>query len=106
MAGIELFFFLVAGVLPCFGFRMRTVLITHQCFLAVAEQCLYRAKDFSVSCAALPARRLGVHKELGGDRTRTSDPGWPREVPHHVVLRWTIKMRELAREGCCCWRSG
>ena len=32
LAGIELIFFLVAGTVLCFGFRMRTMLITHRCF--------------------------------------------------------------------------
>jgi len=32
LAGIELIFFLVACVVVCFGFVMKIVLITHQCF--------------------------------------------------------------------------
>ena len=31
-AGIELIFFLVAGILLCFGFSVRRMLITHWCF--------------------------------------------------------------------------
>jgi len=38
-------------------------------FLFAEEQRLHRVKDISASHTALPARRLGVHKELGGDRT-------------------------------------
>jgi len=26
-------------------------------------------------------RRLEVHKDLGGDRTRTADPNWPKGHP-------------------------
>jgi len=29
LAGIELIFFVVAGIVLCFGFRMRIMLITH-----------------------------------------------------------------------------
>ena len=29
LAGIELFFFIVAGIMLCFGFSMRRMLITH-----------------------------------------------------------------------------
>lgn len=47
-------------------------------FLLVIEQCLHRAKDFPASLAALPERRLGIHKNLGGDTARTADPGWPK----------------------------
>lgn len=38
-------------------------------FLFAEEQRLHRVKDISASHTALPASRLGVHKELGGDRT-------------------------------------
>ena len=31
-AGIKLIFFLVAGIVLCFGFRMRIMLVTHWCF--------------------------------------------------------------------------
>lgn len=42
-------------------------------FSVVAEQGLHRVKNFSASCAALPARRLGMHQKLGGDTARTAD---------------------------------
>ena len=32
LAGIELFFFLVVGIVLCFGFSRRIMLITHWCF--------------------------------------------------------------------------
>lgn len=72
----------------CFGFTMRIMLITHWCSV-VAEQCLHSVKDFSVSHAALPARRLGVHKKLGGDRTRTANPIWPKDycIPYDIMLK-------------------
>ena len=31
-ARIELIFFLVAGIVLCFGFSMRIILVTHRCF--------------------------------------------------------------------------
>ena len=52
----------------------------HPC-LVVAEQCSHRAKAFPVSRAAPPERRLGVHKEPGGDTARTADPSWPKGGP-------------------------
>lgn len=51
-------------------------------FYTVSEQCLWRAKDSSASHAAPTRRRLGVHKELGEDRTRTADPHWPKGCTH------------------------
>lgn len=62
MAGIEVIFFLVAGMVVCFGFSMRIMRVTLWC--SVAEQCLGLFKDFSISCAALPVKRLGVHEKL------------------------------------------
>jgi len=43
-----------------------------------------------------PARRLGVHKKLGGDTARTADPSWPKgcPTPFDVMLniyRWGKK---------------
>jgi len=29
----------------------------------------------------VPVRRLGVHKMLRGDRTRTAEPDWPKRCP-------------------------
>jgi len=40
----------------------------------LAEQCLHRVNPFSASHTTSPARRLGVHENLGGDTARTADP--------------------------------
>jgi len=73
LAGTELIFFIEASIVLRFGFVSKTVLTTHQ-FSATAEQCLHSVKVISVSHAAAPARRLGVHRGLGGDTARTADP--------------------------------
>lgn len=61
-------FFLVAGMMQCFGFSVRIMLKMKKKkkyqrwgVLLAAEQCLQRAEDFSASRAVLPARILGVH---------------------------------------------
>jgi len=42
---------------------------------------------FSFSCC--PAtKRLGVHKELGGDRTRTAETNWPKVYSILSGVRW------------------
>ena len=56
------------------GFLMKAVAMTHQ-DLSCCRAVLHRAKAFSAPCAALPARRLGVHRELGGDTASTGGPG-------------------------------
>lgn len=48
---------------------MKTASVTHQVLVAT-EQCSHSVKKFS---HCLPAKRLGVHKELGEDRSRTAD---------------------------------
>ena len=62
--------------------------------LVIAEQYLHGVKAFSA-----PARRLGVHKKLGGDTARTADPNWPKAcpAPYHVVL--SIKSWGKKKEG-------
>ena len=54
-----------------FGFLMKTIVITQQCFV-VAKQCLQRVKDSSVSHTAHPGSRLVLHKKLGGGTTKTA----------------------------------
>lgn len=49
MVWIELIFFLIAGTVLSFVFRMRRTSVTHRCSV-VAEQCLHRVKEFSAPC--------------------------------------------------------
>ena len=73
LAGVELIFFIVADMGLCFGFVLKTVLITRDVSVP-AEQCLHRAKAFAAPHPTQPARRLGGHKKLGGDTAGTADP--------------------------------
>lgn len=64
------------------------MLITHKCFrcyLAV----LHRTKNilvFSACCTVLPVREVGAgHKELRGDRNKTADLNWPKDLPYHMT---------------------
>lgn len=70
------------------------------------QQCLHKAKDFSVSHASLPARRLGMHKSLGGDTTRTAVPNWSKEyaIAYGVILN--NKAGGVGQWGCCCSGTG
>lgn len=40
----------------------------------MAEQCLPKVKAFSAPHTSPPMDKLGVHKKLGGDTTRSTDP--------------------------------
>ena len=73
-AGIELIFFIVASMGLRFGFVLKTVLIVQGGVLVAAEQGLHRVKAFSAPHPTPPASRLGVHKKLGGDAAKASDP--------------------------------
>lgn len=86
----QFIFFLITGIMLCFGFRMVTISITQQC-LVVLEQCLHRAKAFLASRAALPARRLRMHKELGRETTRTAEPTWVKGCPLLWDVMWDNK---------------
>ena len=70
LAGIKLL--VEAHMMPCLGFLVKTVTMTH-CCSAVAKQCLHRTKDISSYCTVVLVKRLEGHEELGGDRTRTAD---------------------------------
>lgn len=50
-AGKELIFFIVSGMMLCFGFWRKTMLIAHWCFRC-RWAVLYRNKDTSVSCTS------------------------------------------------------
>lgn len=55
---------------------MKIVVINTLSLSVVAEQCLYRDKDlllFFSYYAVLTVRRMGVHKKLGEDTTKTAD---------------------------------
>lgn len=56
--------------------------------LGVAEQCLHQVMDSSASLTALPVKRLGEHKKLRGDRTRTAGPNWPKgySIPYSIMV--------------------
>jgi len=75
-------FFIVSGMMVCFGYRRKTML-TNQCPCWAA---LYRAKDVSISVfrTSLQADRLRRHKKVGGDRTRTDDLNWRMNIKYQV----------------------
>lgn len=75
LAGIKLL--VEAHMMPCLGFLVKTVTMTH-CCSAVAKQCLHRTKDISAPCTALPARGCGQSAQL----TQTGQ----RHIPFHMAL--------------------
>ena len=53
---------------------------------------------------ALSARGLGVHKELGGDRTRTADLNWPKGYSILCDIMWE-KKKKNHRKGKLAQRA-
>lgn len=97
--------FLVAGIGHCFGFLLKTVMITQGCF-HTSEQCLYRAKAFSAFHP--PSEEAGGAQRVGEDTAGTADP-WA--IPDSRVScsayraggrreRWTIQS-----DGICFSKS-
>ena len=78
----------------CFGFRRKTLLITHQCF-SCHWAVLHRAEDISVSPSLFCPTSKGAwgHTELGRDRTRTGDLNCPKghSIPCSVMWKKPYK---------------
>lgn len=65
------------------------------------------AKSRSILLLRLPAsKRLCVHKELGGDRTRTADPDWTKGCPIPYGVMLNHKTGGAGRGVCCCLETG
>jgi len=75
--GPELIFYIVTGMMPCFGFRKKTTLIIHQCF-----SCCWAVFQGFFNVVLSSSKELGMHKELGGVRTKTADT---RDIPYHKI---------------------
>jgi len=72
-AGREFIFFLVAGVVLCFGFGMKMMLI-----MLISPPCPAVARPsrtFQLLTLAWAARCIG---SWGEDTARTADPNWPK----------------------------
>lgn len=71
-------FFLVAGIVLCFGFQMRRILITRWCL-----NCCWaalNAKRRSFQLLVLPCQlRLAVHRKLRGGTARVANPNCPKQ---------------------------
>jgi len=84
---MELIFFPIAGIVLCFGFRMRIMLITHRCF-----SCCYAVLTQSQGLFCFLYRPGsegdGVHERLGGGTAGTSGLEWPEgySIPYDIML--------------------
>ena len=75
-AGMELIFFLVAGIVLSFGFSMRRMLITHGCFQLLLSGVQTKSRIFQL---LLPSQqKAGGAQGVGRGHSQSSDPNWPK----------------------------
>lgn len=112
LAGIKLL--VEAHMMPCLGFLVKTVTMTH-CCSAVAKQCLHRAKDISAPCTALPARGCG-HSQHSWPKlakgtshstwhcAQQQELGWGKRNGGHLE-QWHLSDQETTTcEALLSWR--
>lgn len=95
LAGIKLL--VEAHMMPCLGFLVKTVTMTH-CCSAVAKQCLHRTKDISAPCTALPARGCG--------HSQHSWPKLAKGTSHSTCIVLSSKSWGEGREMGDIWSNG
>lgn len=85
--GIELFFFLVAGMALCFAFRMRIILILQGCFSCCWAVLMLSQGPFCSSCCPV-SKKAGGAKKPGRDTIRTVNSNCPKgySMPYGVKL--------------------
>lgn len=96
----------MSGKMLCFGFKRKTLLITHSCF-SFCWAVLHRAKDTSVSqLLALSCQWVAAgHKEVGECRTRTPQLNWTNEYsrPYDSMYKKLENDGELVRRPAAAW---
>jgi len=104
-------FYTVSGMMQCFHFRRKTILITQQCF-SCCWAALHGAKNISVSQLLLLSYQLGDGGEWEedtrswGDRTRTPNLNWPKGYSAPYATKKPIKLRVVVQWGSCCSETG
>jgi len=84
-----LIFFIVFDMKPCFGFRRKTVSIAQRCFSCCQAVAAKIQRNFSFLCCPI-SERLRVHKELGGDWSRTANLNWSKgySIPCDIMQNY------------------
>ena len=102
-AGIELIFFTVAGMGLCFGFVLKTVLITQGCFL----YCSYtEPRPFLLLPPPQQRAGWGGTRSWEGTQLGQLTPTDHRDIPDHMVSCAACKAGGRRRKGGCSewWR--
>lgn len=96
----EITFFIVAGMVPCFGFRRKTVLITQQCFRSCWAVIVQSQGLHCYSCC--PANKeAGGAQGAGRNTTTTADSDLPKGYPTPHCDRLSNSSGGSWLESCC-----
>lgn len=87
LARIQLTFFLGTDVVQCCWFRKRMVLVTYWYVSCCWIVLILNQRLFSFLCC-FSFEKLGVHRELRGNRARTADLSWPKgyRIQYDIIL--------------------
>ena len=101
-------FFIVSGMMLCFGFGRKTMLITHRCF-SWYWAVLYSAKYSSASPTVMPVWGWGGTRSWEAIELGQLAQTGQRDIPYHM----TSYERNYKTEGCwaglggsCCSGTG
>ena len=97
--------FVQAYMMVCFGFLMKIMMTTHQCFIC-CWAVLHRANDALASHAALLVRALGMHKDCKGTELGELTQSDQKDAPYHMASCWTVKAGSKKEEGRDVWNYG
>ena len=91
--------FLVSGAVLCFGFSLRTMLITHGWF-SCCSVALILIKDFSASCSAVSEDRVRSLEGSGGGQYHSGLPGLtPSDIHNTFVEVALVQEHHVAQDG-------
>lgn len=74
-------FFTVISMELCFEYVQETVSVIQRCFLLLLSCACTETRLSLLLNPTLSKSRLGVHKKLWSNRSRTTDPSWPKGSP-------------------------
>ena len=97
-AGIELIFFLVAGIVLCLGFSIRRMLITHWCLQLLLSSVQTKSRIFQLLMPSQQEGWRGTRSWEGtqpGQLTQTGQRG----IPYHVTSCPVYKLGTVGLGG-------
>ena len=107
LAGLELIFFLTAGTVRCFGFKLKITLTTHHCFSCWAVLTLSH-RVFCFLCFPAKWGSWGCTRSWEGTEAGQLMQTDQTDVPHCMTLWSAIKPWGIGqgRKGCHCSGTG